>query len=258
MVKVNAPEVPPPGDELKTVTVALPAVATSAAVMAAVNCVLLTKVVVRVLPFQRTAEPLTKLLPVTVRLKAALPARSELGFKLVIVGAGLLIVKLAAPELPPPGVGLKTVTFAVPAEAASAAVMLADNCVLLAKVVVRSLPFQRTTEFATNPVPFTIKVKVLVPAVTALGLRLVIVGAGLLIVKVIALVVPPPGVGLNTVTSAVPVLAKSVVGSVAVNCVALTNVVVRSLPFQRTFEVLTKFVPLTVKVNPALPMVAEV
>jgi hypothetical protein len=43
------------------------------------------------------------------------------------------------------------------------------------------------------------------------------VGTGLLIVKVAALEVPPPGVGLNTVTLTVPPAAMSVAGMAAVN-----------------------------------------
>ena len=49
---------------LATVTWAVPAVAISAAVIAAVNWVALTNVVVRALPFQRTLAPLTKFEPV--------------------------------------------------------------------------------------------------------------------------------------------------------------------------------------------------
>ncbi len=44
---------------------------------------------------------------------------------LVIVGIGLFIVNVALLDIPPPGVGLKTVTVAVPADAMSAAVILA-------------------------------------------------------------------------------------------------------------------------------------
>src|SRR5271156_3705051 len=50
-------------------------------------------------------------------------------------------------------------------------------------------------------------------------------------VKVTAPDVPPPGVGLNTVTDGVPPLAVSLAGTAAVNCVALTNVVVKAAPF---------------------------
>ncbi len=44
---------------------------------------------------------------------------------------------------------------------------------------------------------------------------------------------------------------------VAVSVVLETNVVVRELPFQYTIEPVTKFVPLTVTVNPDAPTYAE-
>ena len=50
-VKVKAPDVPPPGAEFTAVTIAVPAVAMSAAVIAACKLVLEAKVVVRGLPF---------------------------------------------------------------------------------------------------------------------------------------------------------------------------------------------------------------
>ena len=53
-------------DFLYIATGTVAAVATSAAAIAAVSWVALTKVVVRAAPFQRTLEPLTKLVPVTV------------------------------------------------------------------------------------------------------------------------------------------------------------------------------------------------
>src|SRR4030042_2052634 len=105
-------------------------------------------------------------------------------------------------------------------------------------------------------VPLTVNVNAEPPAVAELGLRLVVVGTGLsgtLIVKVWLLEVPPPGVGLKTVTLAVPAVAMSAARIEAVTCVELTYVVVRSVPFQRTTEPLTKLVPLTVRVKPAPP-----
>ena len=51
VVKVKGPDVPPPGAEFTTVTIAVPAVAMSAAVIAACKLVLETNVVVRELPF---------------------------------------------------------------------------------------------------------------------------------------------------------------------------------------------------------------
>ena len=64
-----------------------------------------TKVVGRSLPFQRTTEPLTKFVPVMVRVKLPLPATVVAGLMLLIVGAGLLMVNVTAPDSPPPGRG---------------------------------------------------------------------------------------------------------------------------------------------------------
>ena len=77
------------------------------------------------------------------------------------------------------------------------------------------------------------------------------------IVNVCAFDVPPHGV--TTVTEAVPGVAMSAAGTVAVSRVAETNVVVSAVPFQFTVEPETKFVPFTVSVNPVgLPAVAQV
>src|SRR5216117_4579877 len=75
-------------------------------------------------------------------------------------------------------------------------------------------------------------------------------------VNVSAPEVPPPGVGENTVTDAVPAVATSLAGIAACNWVPLTNVVLRAPPFQRTTDPLTKFVPFTVSVKGAAPEVA--
>src|SRR6266481_5745017 len=93
MVNVSALEVPPPGVGFTTVTDAVPAVAMSAAVMAACKLVLETKVVVRALPFHCTTEEATKLVPVTLNENAAPPADTELGFNAPVAsdGTGLLV-----------------------------------------------------------------------------------------------------------------------------------------------------------------------
>ena len=64
-----------------------------------------------------------KFVPFTVSVKAAPPAAAVFGLKLVSVGAGLLLlmVNVTAPDKPPPGAGLKTVSCAVPALVTSAA-----------------------------------------------------------------------------------------------------------------------------------------
>lgn len=230
-VKVCALEVPPPGVELNTVTEAVPVAAMSAAVIAAVNWVEETNVVVRFDPFQRTLEPATKLLPLTVSVNAGPPAFAVAGLRLVVVGTGLLIVNVRELEVPPPGAGLNTVTEAVPAMAMSAAVIAAVNRVEETKVVVRSAPFHRITDPATKLLPLTVRTKSVPPAVVDVGLKLEFVGTGLLIVRVRALEVPPPGAGVDTVTGIVPVTAISAAVIAAVNRVAETYVVVRAVPF---------------------------
>ena len=76
------------------------------------------------------------------------------------------------------------------------------------------------------------------------------------IVNVCAFDVPPHGV--TTVIEAVPALAMSEAGTVAVSCVAEINVVVSGLPFQFTVEPETKLVPFTVSINCGPPAVAQV
>ena len=68
---------------------------------------------------------------------------------------------------------------------------------------------------------------------------------------------PPPAVGLNTVTWAVPTLRIFVAGTrVASWCVVLSNVVGRFTPFHCTSEHGRKFPPVTASVMPAVPAVA--
>ncbi len=138
--------------------------------MAAVNWVALTKAVLRGVPFQFTVMPLTKLVPVTVKVNAAAPAVCEAGFKLVIWGTPFT-VKTPAFEVTPSGV--TTLTLAVVGAAMSLAEIAAVNWVALTKVVVRGVPFQLTISPLTKLVPFTAKAKAAAPAVRELGFRLV-------------------------------------------------------------------------------------
>src|SRR5207247_2555821 len=171
-------------------------------------------------------------------------------------GTALLTVNVSAPEVPPPGVGEKTVTDAVPAVAMSPAVIAACNWVLLTNVVTRAPLVHCTTDPLTKFVPFTVRDKGLPPVLAGLTSVAPRGGTGLLTVNVSAPEVPPPGVGENTVTDAVPAVATSLAGIAARNCVPLTNVVVRALLFHRTTDPLTKFVPFTVSVKAPVPAVA--
>lgn len=75
-------------------------------------------------------------------------------------------------------------------------------------------------------------------------------GVGAVTVKARA---PDTTVPLATVTCAVPTALTSEGRTAAVNRVALTRVVARSTPFQRTREVVPNPVPSNVSVNPGLP-----
>ena len=94
IVNDRLPDVPPPGAGFDTVTVVLPAVAISAALIAAVNCVALTNVVVLAAPLNFTTDVETKEVPLTVSAKATPPAVALVGEREVTVGAGLLMVKV--------------------------------------------------------------------------------------------------------------------------------------------------------------------
>jgi hypothetical protein len=75
-------------------------------------------------------------------------------------------------------------------------------------------------------------------------------------VNVCAFDVPPHGV--RTVIEAVPAVAMRAAGTVAVSCVAETNVVVSAVPLHLTMEPETKFVPFTVSVNCGPPAAVHV
>ena len=123
-------EVPPPGAGLTTVTGAVPATAMSAASIAAVNWVEDTNVVVRLCPIPLHYRTVDETAAIDGERERRTSDIGDAGFRLVVVGTGLLItliVKVWALEVPPPGAGLTTVTWAVPAVAMSAAVIAAVN-----------------------------------------------------------------------------------------------------------------------------------
>jgi len=259
--KFMAVVVPPPGAGFVTVTGNDPAVAMSAAEMAAVNCVPLTTVVVFAAPLKLTTEFATKFVPVTVNVNAAPPAVPLVGAMEVNVGTGfgaLEILNTKFAVVPPPGAAFVTVTLALPEVVISDAKIAAVSCVALTNVVVFALPLNFTTDVETKFVPFTVSVNAAPPATTPVGLSDAIVGTGLLMVKATPAEVPPPGAGFVTVTEGVPAAATSAAVMAAVSCVELTNVVARAAPLKLTTEAASKFVPFTVNVNAALPAIALV
>ena len=168
-----------------------------------------------------------------------------------------MIVNDSPAATPPPGAGFDTVIVAAPAAEISAAAMAAVKCVALTNVVARLLPFHKTNDPATKPLPFTVSVNAAEPAVADDGKIPLAAGAGLSIVNVAEVEVPPPGAGLSAVTAAVPAAARSAAGISAVICVALTNVVERLAPFHKTCDPVINPLPVTVRVNPLAPTPAD-
>ena len=136
----------------------------------------MTNVVVNGDPFHCKVEPLANPEPVTVRVNAGPPAVALAGFNEEIVETGELMVNVTALEIAP--VVLSTVTLAAPTETTKLAGTLAVNWVLLTKVVVRGAPFHCTVEPLAKPVPLTVRVNPRPPAVTAAGLRLLMLKVG--------------------------------------------------------------------------------
>jgi hypothetical protein len=220
MVNETLEEVPPPGAGFTTVTAAVPVEARSVARIAAVNCVELTNVVVRFAPLHFTCDVEMNPLPSRVNVNAPELIAAADGWMPDRTGAGLAVIAKDNPaEVPPPGVALITVTVAVAAAATSVAVIAAVSCVALTYVVVRLLPFHSTCDAAMNPLPLTVSENAADPAAAVSGAIEAIAGAGLLTLNVAAAELPPPGVGVITVTDAVPAAAKSAAVIVAISCV---------------------------------------
>lgn len=142
-----------------TVTVAVPGKAVSAAEIAAVNCVALTKVVARGVPFQLTTEAATKFVPFTTRVNPDAPQYGieatgvedgEIEVEVIVGGGGgcapivkftrfdtSVVVVAVVPEDPETAEpGIWTATGTVPVEVKSAAGTVAVTCVLFTNVVV--------------------------------------------------------------------------------------------------------------------------
>jgi hypothetical protein len=86
-------------------------------------------------------DPVTKLLPFAVSVKAAPPAVAEVGPILVSPGPGLLTVKVCEFEMDKKGVGLETVMLAVPVVVILLEGTTAVSWVSLTNVVAKSVSF---------------------------------------------------------------------------------------------------------------------
>jgi hypothetical protein len=161
-----------------TVTTILPVVAVAGTVV--VMLVALQVCTVAETPWKVTvlvpwAAP--KLVPAIVTEVPDVPEDREV---LVIVGVTGVTVKVAGEEVPPLVV---TVILAVPTLAIRLAGTAAVNCVALTNVVVSAVEPHFTAAPARKFVPVTVRVKAEPPTVTEVGLRLVMVGTGMMTVN---------------------------------------------------------------------------
>jgi len=162
------------------------------------------------------------------------------------------IGNVTAFDVPPHG--LATVIEAVPGLAMRDAATVAVSCVEETNVVVSAAPFQFTIDVETKFVPFTVRVNCGSPAAAQVGLIELMAGVAL-IVNVAPPDVPPHP---PTVIEAVPGVAISEAGTIAVSRVEETNVVTSGLPFQFTVVPETKLLPFTVSVNCGPPAAVQV
>ena len=125
----------------------------------------------------------------------------------------------------------------------------------LSNVVVRGAPLTITVELGTYPVPVSPIIVLGLPAVNALGVSDVMLGTEFLMLSGKLLEPPPFGCGLITATCRVPAVDTSEAGMPAISVVGFTKPVDRLLPFTVTIDCETKFIPVTVSVNEALPVV---
>lgn len=126
--------------------------------------------------------------PFTVSVKAGEPRVVLAGERDMMAGTGLVVTELMVNtdtlEVPPPGVPVKTVIFAVPAEASKKALTDAVTCDVLKKVVGSAAPFQFTIDPLMKLVPVTVSVNAGSPAVALEGEIAEMEGTGF--------IVPPP------------------------------------------------------------------
>jgi hypothetical protein len=132
---------PPLGAGFCAVIVASEAPVRSAAGIVVVSCVALTKVVFSDEAFHDTTVEGTNPLPLIVMGRSGEPAVALVGVMPVMAGNGLFTVKLTADDVPPPGVGFSTVSFAVVPFARSVVGIVACRLEEETNVVASAVPF---------------------------------------------------------------------------------------------------------------------
>src|SRR5262244_1038541 len=182
-----------------------------------------------------------KFVPVTV---TGVPTVPEVGLRVLIVGAEAVTVKLTPLLARPPTV---TTTLPVVAPAGTVTAML----VLPQVVAVAAVPLKVTVLLPCVAPKFVPVIVTGVPTVPEVGLRVLIVGAEAVTVKLTPLLARPP-----TVTTTLPVVAPA--GTVTAMLVLPQVVAVAAVPLKVTVllpGVAPKFVPVTVTGVPTVPEV---
>jgi hypothetical protein len=219
--------------------------------MFAVNCVALTKAILFTVmpePLKLAVAPLTKPVPVIVMFSFVAPCPLLFGLVEVTAGAALT-VNTPVPVPVPPSVFV-TVTLRAPVAAPAATVTGTVIVVELATVtapVAMPVPLNTTVAPLAKPVPVIVTVVGPVPWAIAFSDVEVTVGPALTVNMPVP--VPAPPSGFVTVTSRTPVAAPDAIVMPAVNCVALTKLVlftVMPVPLKLAVAPLTKPVPLIV------------
>ena len=135
--------------------------------------------------------------------------------------------------------------------------MVAMSWVLLINCVESVTPLNCTTAPFTKLLPVTVISNVAAPAVTTDGEMELITAAGLLMVNVLIMDVPPPGAGVKTVMAAVPALTTLPAGTVAFSWVLFIKMVESAIPFHCTTEVLAKLLPMQINVRVTAPEMTD-
>jgi hypothetical protein len=182
------------------------------------------------------------------------PTAPEFVLRAVITGAALMMGKVVPEDVPAVS---DTDRVAVPTLVIRLAGTAAISCVELTNVVLREVLPHSTDAPDAKLVPFTVSAKPALPAITDAGEVLVMVGTPTENVELAGVLPEEDPSGFVTAMTTEPAVATRLAGTAACNCVELTKVVVKAVPLHSTVAPGTKFVPVTVKVKPVLPVGTE-
>src|SRR6266545_2534255 len=241
---------------LLTCTATLPCPATSPASTAMESCVGEIRVTVRGWPPTVAVAPGTKPVPVTARAKAGVPAATLAGARLARLGVGLILatvmVGLVAIRVYVSPRKKRTSYWPRVVGRVKAQVFVVVPASVLRKAYRTYVGFAAPTA-ARATQSLGLPGRLLIVAVTVNPGGPVVastVTEGCVRVRVRALVVPPPGLGVTTVMlKLVAVVVRSAAWKAAVSWVGPTKIVGRETPLTWTTDPFTKLLPLAVSVK---------